>query len=172
MPTDANGPATTVKNINNTKINVVSQKQRKNKLKVFKMVLETETVAPKTQCRTEPITTKTVIEGKGSKRQFTQNVRHLENQTFSQSNANVEPASQWIAFSEKMIGRTESGPARRQPQQFNKECSNCSPKIQLEKPRLRSEPATDRLETTKTILPSIQKVVCQQCPETKVSCFS
>ena len=59
----------------------------------------------------------------------------------------------------KETGRTESSPAKKQPKQFRRKFSNCSPKLKLEKPRFHCGGAMDRTETTTTKLPPTPEVV-------------
>ena len=98
METDPNQRANTIKIQNITEISAVLKKYKKNSLKILKMTLETETVAPKTLSQTAmqtriivTTTTETVTELKGSQKLFTNPVRNVERQTTPQRNAATEP---------------------------------------------------------------------------------
>ena len=89
MLTDPNQRAFTVKNQGITEISVGCSKNSENKLKIFKIILETETVTPTTLFRIVmstliTTTTKTVTEPKESQKLFIHPVRHVERHTIPQ----------------------------------------------------------------------------------------
>ena len=95
MLTNPNQGATTVKNQGITEISVDCWKNSENKLKIFKIILETKTVTPipltwTATSTTITTTTKTVTEPKESQKLNIYPVRHVARQTIPQRTATTE----------------------------------------------------------------------------------
>ena len=94
----------------------------------------------KTAKITTIITIEIVIEPKESKNCLP-TLRHVGKQTTPQKNATLEPMQpiDRLAETEDRKHRIRSsGPTKRQPKEFERQCSSCSPKYKLEIPRLHS----------------------------------
>ena len=95
MLKDTNQRATTVKNQDIAEISVNCWKNSENKLKIFKLILETEAVTPIFPTRTATLTiittTKTETKPKESQKFFIHPVRRVARQTILKRNATTEP---------------------------------------------------------------------------------
>ena len=173
--TNADRPKPTCHHFKNqdiTEISVACWKNSENKLKIIKIIPETKTVPPipltRTKMSTTITTTKTVKKRKESQKLSTHPVKHVGKQTTSQKNATMEPMQPIDRLPGIEDWKDKIRYQREPIKVILRKLLKLQPQFKISMPRLHSNAAIDRPDTTHLKLPPIPEVVWQQPQETHV----